>query len=743
MKRPREVLARLRDLINHGKVEQLDTVFDPVLMQPWTKLLHELCPAVPDLRWDYADDTLVEEYDAKTECGSIVFWATLSGTHSDAPYQGIPATGAPFRVEYFQLFKTKGDKVVARFSPMKPQDQLLEQMLAAYRERRGSLVPARQLGTPLPSEGTLGEAFVSVLAEMGITHLFGVSGGNILRFFDLAQDKFTIFNGKHEASSAFAGACYSWATGRPCIVAATAGPGALNLLNGVALAARNHVPLLVITGAVTSSMATSGSLQEVSTENESAQVDMFAPGVKRSFFVTTPERWLHELQQALNLMFTPPFGPTHISIPNNFWMLPTPAPRDFRLVVPAHYRPEHKSPHLIRVPPAVAPGLERLSPLLLEAKRPLLFLGGGAARCQEDLRALAETVGCRVVATVEGKGMFPEGHSLYAGVYGMVSHEAAIQAVHHADVVLIVGSSLAEASVEVLKPDNVYGVFERASTVAHIDHSLESFIAHAPCMPLVGDTAATVRSLLALVRQQPRGPGTWEGMPIEYRVEHPERFESDAVPLEPARVRKDLMEALPEDAVICADPSSSIFFSTHYLRLTSRQLWFAELKWASMGEITAGAVGLAVAYPGRPVIATVGDGCFLMNGTEVVTAVEHKLPIVWVVENNGEQNMVREGQRLCFHNEARYATFAQTISYATMAQGMGAAGMVVWRPGQLQGVLKDALALGGPVVVEVIVASRECPGLLRRLENLRCANQKPESRVPKPPPLSVVGEGRG
>ena len=323
---------------------------------------------------------------------------------------------------------------------------------------------------------------------------------------------------------------------------------------------------------------------------------------------------------------------------------------------------------------------------------PVRGLGGRyRAGAEEHLRALAELLPARVATTPRAKGLFPEDHELSLGILGVAGHADAREALlgENIDLVLTIGASLNETSTL-----NWHPGLRAGKTFIQLDIDADRIGRNYPVdLPLVGD-AQTI--LVELVYHAHRGiregatpESTWT-QPTPRHAAHA-RYDdpggaasSDAVPLTPQRWRCDLEEVLPENAVVFSDIGGHMLFNIHHLCIKPKQQFVINLGFGSMGHGTVAAIGAAMAAPGRPVFALVGDGCFAMNGMELITAAEHDVSVIWIVENNNmhgithhaSKQLGRRGQPL---GAAKYRKAARRGR--DRAKAMGLSTWVVDAPG--------------------------------------------------------------
>jgi acetolactate synthase-1/2/3 large subunit len=561
------------------------------------------------------------------------------------------------------------------------------------------------------------DVFLRYLKAEDVRVVFGIPGGLLYPFFQAveADADLHLVVSKHEEGAAFMADGYARVGRRMAVCAGTSGPGATNLMTGVACAFADGVPMLVVTGQAASHALGKGAAQETSREDIDI-VAMFQPVTKYSAMVTSAASMPGHLRRALRQALTGRPGPVHLNFPVDLWEKSL--AEDW--FDPKTYRPETNTFDRAAVQRAVE--------VLLAAEKPTLLAGSGVgiAGAEQHLRVLAEILPARVATTPRGKGLFPEDHELSLGVFGFAGHGDARDWLlgKEIDVLLTVGASLSETSTLNWNPG--LGAFK---TLLQLDIDVDRIGRNYPVdIPLVGDAQTILVELVYHLHrairdgQVPRS--TWSTAPRlrrgHERYQNPELRTSRATPLSPARWRCDLQEVLPEQAIVFSDIGGHMLWNIHHLCLHASQRFFLNLGFGSMGHGTAAPIGAALAEPGRPVFAIVGDACFTMNGMELITAAEHSLPVIWIVENNDMQGITYHGSRMLSPTgqPLRSAQYRRKLEVAAIARAMGLWASVVERPGQLQDVVRAALARNEPSVIEVRVDAMIPPPMGERASSL-------------------------
>jgi len=553
------------------------------------------------------------------------------------------------------------------------------------------------------------DVFLQYLVAEGAHVVFGVPGGLLHPFFEGVEHHpaLRLIVTKHEEGAAFMADGYARTTRKLAVCAGTAGPGATNLLTGVSCAFADGVPMLVLTGQVPSHAIGRGAAQETAATDMDI-VGMFKPVTKYSAFVESPDRLAQHLRRALRLALTGRPGPVHLNVPVDFWGKPA----EEIWFDPKTYRP---TTHLFDRN-AVAAAAEKL----LAAKKPALLVGSGAvgSGAEEHVQTLAELLQARVATSPRAKGALPEDHPLSMGVLGFAGHAQARKTLLGTDVDLLftIGASLNETTTFNWNPG-----LRAGKTLIQLDIDADRIGRSYPVdVALVGDAQTILVELVyhmhRLIREGASPSSVWpnEPPPVHGHEQHdqPALRTSDAVPLTPQRWRADLEAALPEDAIVFSDIGGHMLFNIHELCIKQRQKFVINLGFGSMGHGTCAPIGAALAAPKRPVVSIIGDGCFTMNGMELLTAAEYRVPVVWIVENNQMHGITWHGSKLVSGGTPMDAIrYKRPLEIAAIARAMGLPAWVVDRPDQMQDALREALRMGAPALIEVRVDGSISPPL--------------------------------
>jgi acetolactate synthase-1/2/3 large subunit len=542
----------------------------------------------------------------------------------------------------------------------------------------------------------------------GVQYIFGVPGTTLVPLFAAINNQTAIkpILTKHEEGAAFMADGYARVSGTIGVCYATSGPGATNLVTGVANAYTDDVPLLVITGQVPTSIYGKGTFQD-STKEGIDSVAMFNPLTKFSGSIISKYKMPETLREAFRIALSGKKGPVHISYPKDIME----AEVENRLLPPKTYRV--KAEYFDRR--LVIDAAEKL----VQAKKPAMLVGSGviASDAIAEVLELAEMLNIPVATSPKGKGAFPESHDLALGVLGFCGSPAAEDYIlGDIDVLLVVGAGLNQLTTFSWDPKLM-----PSDCLIQIDIDPAQIGKNYPVsVALIGDCATVLSEISFRVLRELQEHKINEERPIKEVAKFKqkigmfldgEKTHSPAIPVKPQTLMRELQEIMPKDAIVFADTGNPMCWAVHYLKF-EKPNFFCPFGMASMGYATAAAVGGKLAAPDRPVIALIGDGCFLMNGMEVATAVNHDAPVIWIVFNNAKLGLVHDLQEYSLGNKTVATTFKK-VNCAKVAEGLGAQGFSIERPGELSEVLPKALNSGRPTVIDVTIDDDEKPPLDR------------------------------
>ncbi|AZB71712.1 biosynthetic-type acetolactate synthase large subunit [Synechococcus elongatus] len=542
-------------------------------------------------------------------------------------------------------------------------------------------------------------ALIDSLCQHGVKHIFGYPGGAILPIYDElhraeAAGRVQHILVRHEQGAVHAADAYSRATGQVGVCFATSGPGATNLVTGIATAQMDSIPMVVVTGQVPRTAIGTDAFQET---------DIYGitlPIVKHSYVVRDPREMARIVAEAFHIAQTGRPGPVLIDVPKDvgteeFDYVPV-APGDIRL---PGYRPTTRG-NPRQIAQAIA--------LIKTARRPLLYVGGGAitAGAHTELRTFAELFQLPVTTTLMGKGAFDEHHPLSLGMLGMHGTAYANFAVSECDLLIAVGARF---------DDRVTGKLDEFASKAQVIHvdidPAEVGKNRVPEVPIVGDVRQVLLELLARAEEQSSPDDATRTQPWLDRIaywkrEYPLQIPQYADVLSPQEVIHSLGEAAP-NAYFTTDVGQHQMWAAQFLKNGPRR-WISSAGLGTMGFGMPAAMGAQVALPNETVICVAGDASILMNIQELGTLAQYNIPIKVVVVNNGWQGMVRQWQEAFYDERYSNSNMERGMpDFVKLAEAFGVKGMRVSRREDLQAAIAEMLAFDGPVFLDAIVKRNE------------------------------------
>ncbi|MHB8791704.1 MAG: thiamine pyrophosphate-binding protein [Desulfobulbaceae bacterium] len=559
------------------------------------------------------------------------------------------------------------------------------------------------------------ELIVRTLTRLGTRYIFGIPGGAIedLNTAIFNEKELIAIVTKHEEGAAFMADGFARVSGELGVCCATSGPGASNLITGLASAYADSIPVLALTGQVATSVFGKGALQESGAEGVN-MVSIFKTFTKYSGMLINEKRAQYMIQKAIRSALSGPRGPVHLNLPINM----------MKKEVNDQVEPALKA--AIRL--FDRQGVKEAARKLVTAKHPVIIAGWGVSlsRGAYELLELAQLLQVPVATSPKGKGVFPENHPLSLGVLGFAGNPAASQYIidEDVDVMLAVGTSFNE-----MMTTGWNHKLAPSDALIHIDINHESIGKnYAAEIGLEGDARATLKELSKeiLEERSARGIKVTSLADRIARLKSRER-ENDAKTevretslYHPMQLVRDLRTSCPEETIFFADMGNIMAWATRYMTFEVPYCFYMAMGFGSMGYAVAAPVGAKLARPDRPVVAMVGDGSFQMNGFEVATAVNYNIPVVWVVFNNSMLGMVYHGRRL-FKNRIPdgLTPHFQQVDFAKVAEGLGARGIRVEKPGEITPeFMAEILREGRPTVIDVLIDKEAVPPIHARIKTV-------------------------
>lgn len=582
-------------------------------------------------------------------------------------------------------------------------------------------------GNEIQADGTAqheyGDLLLSYLEQLGVEYVFGIPGGAIEPFYNaLARSERRggprSITARHETGSAFMADGYWRNSGKLGVCCATTGPGATNLITGVASAYENNVPMLVITAQTALSGFGTSAFQESSCTGINT-VELFNHCSRYSTLVSHPGQFEHKLTTAIMTAFAEPMGPVHLSIPI-----------DVMRSVPANPLPRVDLPDLLRKPALFdSDAVGRLYSELKLAKKPLFVIGDGAGEAIGLILNLAIGLNAQLVVTPHGKGLVSPYHPLFRGVIGFSGHQSAQQLLTDPEVdrIFIIGAELSEWASQGWEPErHQQRIIDIEASESNLTKTLMATLHVRGRLESIFE--AVLKRFANKGFDRPFKPAANEELTRQFALDDEDKYCCDASPIKPQRLMRELPNIFPANTHYLADVGASFSWATHYLhphdrRISGRRdakggLFRASLNFASMGWAIGSAIGTALARPDKPVVCITGDGSLLMNGQEITVAVEENLPVVFVVLNDSGYGMVKHGQRMSGAEEIGFSL--PVTDFASFAEAMGVEGHVIYSADDL--LKLDCQAFfkkQGPTLLDVRIDQNEAPPIGMRTQTLK------------------------
>ena len=609
---------------------------------------------------------------------------------------------------------------------------------------RPHTVPAKAPATP-PID--MADLLVAYLEQLGVEFVFGIPGGAIEPLYNaLARSErrggIRHILARHEAGAAFMADGYARESGKIGVCIATSGPGATNLITAVATAYENNIPLLVITGQPALPSFGKHPLQESGCTGINV-LGMFRHCTRYNSLVSHAEQFESKLVAALQRATRTPRGPVHLTIPVD--VLRTPG---------ATASPSYDLRALLRPSSLVDDdAVEQLRVMLAGARNVVLLIGGWSGDGIESILQFAALKGATFVTTPDGKGLVSPQHPLFRGVFGFGGHASAEAALRDpsVDLILAIGASMGEWNTGGWSDSLLNG------RLVHIDES-EDHLARTPMarFHMRGAIRSIFKRLVERITAVQAQADVEVGVAVERRrasrelaalsfnpdsiLDERAAFDSDATPIKPQRLMRELSRMFPPTTRYLADTGNSVAWATHYLQPQDRRMaerrsgdaarprppsqrltcggWLrVTMNFAAMGWAIGGAIGTAAANPAAPVVCITGDGSMLMNGQELSVAVAEQLTVVFVVLNDSSLGMVRHGQRLA-RAEPIGCAMPKT-DFAMLARALGGRAHTIGSPEDMAALDVDAmLNYPGPTLLDVHIDPEEVPPMNSRMRVL-------------------------
>ncbi len=542
-------------------------------------------------------------------------------------------------------------------------------------------------------ELTGAEIVVQSLVDEGVEFVFGYPGGATLHIYDAIYNH----NGvkhiltRHEQGAAHAADGYARSTGKTGVVLATSGPGATNLVTGIATAHMDSIPMVIVTGQVMTSLIGNDAFQEADI------VGITRPCVKHNVLVNDVKDIATAIKKAFYIAETGRPGPVLVDIPKDLTAQKT------NYIYPKEVSLRSYQPIVKGDQQQVLRGLK----LLLDAQRPIIYVGGGAvlSNAYKEITEFSRSIGAPVTNTLMGLGAFPASDPQFIGMLGMHGTYEANMAMHEADLIFAVGARFDDRVTGDLKK------FSPKASVVHIDIDPSSISKNVKTeVPIIGDVKVVIGQFLTELKTMPKPDpkriAPWWQQVDEWRGLDSLCFDTQSEIIKPQQVIKSLCEVTQGQAFVTSDVGQHQMWAAQYYDFDQPRRWINSGGLGTMGFGLPAAMGVQFGNPGAEVACVTGDGSILMCIQELATCLQYGLPVKVICLNNRYLGMVRQWQE--FFYERRYSqTYMESMpDFVKLAESFGHVGMQIDKPGDVHGALKEAFALKDRLVFMDIITDQ-------------------------------------
>lgn len=526
------------------------------------------------------------------------------------------------------------------------------------------------------------EIVVECLKEQGVDTVFGYPGGAILNIYDELykhQGEITHILTSHEQGASHAADGYARATGKVGVCLATSGPGATNLVTGIATAHMDSIPLVAITANVTTDLLGKDSFQEV----DIAGITM--PVTKHSYIVKDVEALAPTIRRAFEIAQSGRPGPVLVDITKDVTAAKT-------LYIPQE-------------PNKIIPSCEYVREIdiveaihaIKNAKKPYVFVGGGciAAEASDVIAEFVEKIDAPVADTLMGKGVFPADNQRYTGMVGMHGTKASNIGISNCDLLIAIGVRFS---------DRVTGntaTFAKNAKIIHIDIDQAEFNKNVNVdVKIAGDAKVILTMMNKRLKQQ--NHSEWMGKIQELKEKYPLKYDT-SLPISGPMIIEKVSEMTNGEAIITTEVGQHQMWVAQYYKFKHPRTFLTSGGLGTMGYGLGASMGAKMAFPEKTVINFAGDGCFRMNLNEIATAARYQIPVIEIVINNHVLGMVRQWQDLFYGQRYSHTTLADGVDFVKVAQGLGADGATVHTMEEFEKAFRYALELKKPFVIDCII----------------------------------------
>jgi acetolactate synthase I/II/III large subunit len=530
------------------------------------------------------------------------------------------------------------------------------------------------------------KALLTLLEGEGVEVMFGYPGGYTIPIYnDLLDSKIHHVLVRHEQCAAHMADGYARVTGKPGVCISTSGPGATNLVTGVATAFADSSPMLVLTGQVATQFIGNNAFQEADV------FSMMMPITKHNFRVLDPRDVPESIKRGMNIAKSGRMGPVHVDLPVD--VINGDVPEDLM-----------SQSYPVPAPQEDFTGILAAVKILMSAERPVLFVGGGAiwSNAGPEIAKLSEMLMAPVITTIMAKGIVPEEHPMCLGMIGMHGREASRKAFLEADAILAVGTRFSDRSVS-----NAFEVPLSTKVISIDIDPIEAGKSPRTKVRVVGDAKKALQQVIKGLGKHAKKESTWTARIKEIRLKCSCNIDLPDTPIKPQKVMFELSKIINDDTIVTTEVGQNQMWAAHFLKMRHPRQFITSGGMGTMGFGFPASIGAKMAFPDRPVLDVAGDGSLLMVVQEFATAVQEQLPVMVVLLNNGWLGMVKQWQKLFWNKRYSETHLTGNPDFIALVKAFGADGVRVERPTELAEAFKRGLSSDVPFLVDITTDPEE------------------------------------
>ena len=542
------------------------------------------------------------------------------------------------------------------------------------------------------------EIVIQCLKDEGVEHVFGYPGGAVLHIYDaiFQQDDVKHILVRHEQGATHAADGYARSTGKPGVALVTSGPGATNAVTGIATAYLDSIPLIVLTGQVPSPFIGSDAFQEVDT------VGITRPCVKHNFLIKDVRDIAETFRKAFYIATSGRPGPVVIDIPKDI--------TDPNVKIPYHYEKKFRMRSYNPVAKGHLGQIKRAMNLILAARRPVFYTGGGVVldNADQQLIELVRALNIPITSTLMGLGAYPASDKQFLGMLGMHGTYEANMAMHETDVLIAIGARF---------DDRVTGQIAQFcpnAKIIHVDIDPSSISKNVRVdVPIVGPVKSVLTDMLKVFHEGKQkideaAQGNWWAQIDQWRAKQCLKYDQNSSQIKPQFAVETLYRVTGGDAFVTSDVGQHQMFAAQFYRFDKTRRWINSGGLGTMGFGLPAAIGVQMAHPGADVAVVTGEASIQMCIQELATCKQHDLPLKIMLINNGYMGMVRQWQEFFYDGRYSHSYVDALPDFVKLAESYGHVGMKIEKPADLEAAMKEAFSMKDRLVfMDVIVDPTE------------------------------------